>query len=79
MSTFTPNGRPKQVEDLTMPLSLPDRKIAAIDVPLRLLGDGHYLAAAFNVPIAGTWRVTAKAVVSEFEELTLRGDLEIGS
>jgi copper transport protein len=78
VSTFTPQGRPKQVEEVTVTLSLPDRKIASIDVPLQLLSDGHYLAAGFNVPIAGTWRVTAKVVVSEFVELTLRGELEVG-
>jgi hypothetical protein len=73
-----PNGRPKKIDDLTVTIALPDKKIAPIKVPLQLLSDGsHYLAPGFNVPIAGTWRVTAKPVVSQFKELTIRGDLEV--
>lgn len=78
VSTLTPEGRPKQVKELTVKLSFPKRKIASIDVPLRLLSDDHYIASGFNVPIAGTWRVTAKVVVSEFVELTLRGEFDVG-
>jgi copper transport protein len=73
-----PDGAPKDIDDLTVTLALPDRKIAPIDVPLRRLGPGHYYSPGFQLPIAGDWRLTAKPLLSEFEQPTLRGKIEIG-
>jgi copper transport protein len=78
VDTSDPNGAPKDVDDITVTLALPDRKIAPIDVPLRRLGPGHYYSPGFQVPIAGDWRITAKPLLSEFEQPTLRGSIEIG-
>ena len=53
VSTFTPAGAPLDVAEITVTFDLPSRQIAAIDVPLRDLGPGHYLSPGFDIPIAG--------------------------
>jgi copper transport protein len=77
-NTFTPSGAPFDVTELTVTIDLPDRDIAPIDVPLRRLSPGHYFAPGFDVPIDGDWRVTARPLVSEFEQPTLRGTATFG-
>ena len=77
VSALTPQGAPEDVKDLTITFSLPERDIAGIEVPLERISAGHYTAAGFSIPIAGKWVVTAKAVVSEFTERTLRAEIEI--
>jgi len=77
VSAFTPNGKPKDVEDLTITFALPDENIAAIEVPLERISAGHYTASGFAVPIAGEWQITAKVVVSEFTQRTMRTTVEI--
>jgi copper transport protein len=77
VSTFTPAGAPMDVAELTVAFDLPSRKIAAIDVPLRKLGPGHYLSPAFNIPIAGDWRVVAKARLTDVDQVTLTDTVTI--
>jgi len=77
VSTFTPAGAPMDVAELTLTFDLPSRKIAAIDVPLRKLGPGHYLSPGFNIPIAGEWRVVAKARLTDVDQVTLTDTLTI--
>jgi copper transport protein len=77
VSTFTPAGAPLDVAELTVTFDLPSRKIAAIDVPLRKLGPGHYLSPGFNIPIAGDWRVVAKARLTDVDQVTLTDTLTI--
>jgi copper transport protein len=78
VNTLTPSGAPLDVTDLKVTIDLPDRNIAPIDVGLRRLSPGHYFAPGFNVPIAGDWRVTAKPLVSQFDQPTLRGTVTFG-
>jgi len=77
VSTFTPAGAPMDVAELTVTFDLPSRKIAAIDVPLRKLGPGHYLSPGFNIPIAGDWRVVAKARLTDVDQVTLTDTVTI--
>lgn len=78
VNVLTPDGAPIDVRDLTVTIDLPDRNIAPIDVPLRRLGPGHYYAPGFDVPSAGDWRVTAKPLLSEFDQPTVRGTAAFG-
>jgi copper transport protein len=77
VSTFTPAGAPMDVAELTMTFDLPSRKIAPINVPLRKFGPGHYLSPNFDIPIAGTWRVIAKARLTDVDEVTLTDTITI--
>lgn len=78
VSTVSPDGAPKRVEDLTITFALPDRKIAPIDVPLRKLDAQHYLSPGFDLPFDGEWKVTAKPRLTEFEQPTIRGTIDVG-
>jgi copper transport protein len=77
-NTLTPSGAPLDVTELKVTIDLPDRNIAPIDVALRRLSPGHYYAPGFDVPLAGDWRVTAKPLVSQFDQPTLRGTVTFG-
>jgi copper transport protein len=77
VSTFTPAGAPLDVAELTVTFDLPSRGIAPIDVPLRKLGPGHYLSPGFDIPIAGDWRVTAKALLSDVDQVNLSDTITI--
>lgn len=73
-----PSGVPKDVQELNVTFALPDQDIAPIDVPLRRLSPGHYFSPGFDIPLAGEWRIRAEPLISEFEQPTLRGNVEIG-
>ncbi len=77
MSALKPNGDLKDVEELTISFDLPSEDISDLEVPLEKLSPGHYTANGFTLPIEGTWRVTAKVVVSEFAQRTIRSEIEI--
>jgi len=71
-------GAPTDVEELSVTFALPDKDISPIDVPLRRLSPGHYYSPGFQIPLSGEWQVTAKPLLSEFEQPTLRGTIDIG-
>ena len=75
---FTPAGAPLDAEDLTVTFELPTRDIPPIDVPLRRLSPGHYYSPGFDIPFPGEWQIAANPVVSEFEQPSLDGTVEIG-
>ncbi len=78
VDTSNRQGAPMDVDELKVTFALPDKDIAPIDVPLRRLSPGHYYSPGFQVPLDGEWRVTAKPLLSEFEQPTLRGTIDIG-
>ena len=77
VSALTPSGAPLRLAELTMTVDLPGRKIGTINVPLRDLGPGHYISPGFDIPLSGTWRVTANARLDQINEVTLVGKLGI--
>jgi len=78
VNVFSPQGTPFDAKELTVTIDLPARGIAPIAVPLRRLGPGHYLSPGFTIPLSGSWRVTAKALVSDVDLVTLTGRVPIG-
>jgi copper transport protein len=62
---------------LDLTLDLPSKGIAPLDVPITQAGPGHYLAAGVTIPIAGNWRVTARALLTPIDEATLVGYVTI--
>ena len=77
VSTLRSNGRPVNVQELRVTLDLQARRISPITLPLNRLDSGHYLTSSFNIPIAGTWRVTARPLFSAFDEETIVGNLDL--
>ncbi|MFO7590475.1 MAG: copper resistance protein CopC [Acidimicrobiia bacterium] len=74
---FSPAGAPLDVEDVTVTFALPADDVPPIDVPLRRLGPGHYFSPGFDIPFAGEWEIVANPIVSEFEQPSLEGTVEI--
>jgi copper transport protein len=72
-----PDGAPLGVQQITLTIELRSRNIGPIDVPLRHISNDHDYSPGFEIPIAGTWRVTAKIVVTQFDERTLTGAVVI--
>lgn len=77
VSVLTSNGKPRTVQNLRLTLDLAARKIPPLVVPLTSLGTGHYLASGFTVPLAGSWRVTARPLLSQFDERTLTATVDL--
>jgi copper transport protein len=78
VTALDPNGTLTNVDDITMRASLPDRDVAPIDVELRDLGPGHYVANALTFPFPGEWRLEAQVTVTGNEVEALAGTLDIG-
>jgi copper transport protein len=70
-------GQPKQIEEMTLRLSLPGRGISPIPVPLEFAGPGHYQSLRFVIPIRGRWRLDVTARTSEIDEEVLDGSVDI--
>jgi len=68
VSTETPEGGIATPLQVTMAITNTKHDIAALTVPLLRLGPGHYVAYATEIPFAGTWQVTLKALMTQFDE-----------
>jgi copper transport protein len=79
VTAILPSGAPTNLDDLTVTMDYPSRHIAPLEIPLRRLGPGHYLSPGFTIPFGGNWRLTAHALLSQFNEVTLVGVLVISS
>jgi copper transport protein len=51
----------------TATLSLPDRDIRSVHVPLRPAGRGHWSAYDVDIPIKGNWRYDVQVTMGDFE------------
>lgn len=78
VTALTPKGTLMDVEDLTVRASLPDRNIAPIDIELRALGPGHYVANALTFPLAGDWRLESQVTLTGNDVEALAGTIKIG-
>ena len=78
VTALTPEGAAMDVLEMEVELTLPERDIAPIAVPLRRLGPGHYASFDFSIPISGEWTLTADALVTDTEQRTATGEISIG-
>jgi hypothetical protein len=74
-STFA--GGPAPVLGMTIAFDNPGKGIAPINVPLLRLAPGHYASYSFQLPFAGTWRMTVKALFSQVDETTFSTNVRI--
>lgn len=74
---LTKAGQPQPVEEMTLKMSLPDKGIAAIPVPLENAGPGHYQSLSFTLPIKGRWRLDVTARTSEIDQEVFDGTVDI--
>jgi copper transport protein len=59
------------IEDVQMQLARPDGKVAALDVPLRNLGPGHYYAPQYDIPFPGDWTMVLRVRRGATDEVVL--------
>jgi copper transport protein len=77
VSTLTLNGGLTDPQDFQLTFDLPSHHIAPISAPLLHGGPGHWLTSGFELPIRGTWRVTARVRLSNIDETVLVGTIKI--
>jgi copper transport protein len=77
VNTYSPQGTPLAVDAVEMTLSLPERDIAPLAVPLRQLGPGHYLSPGLDIPLSGTWRLQAVIRLGPVDRTDVTGEIEI--
>jgi copper transport protein len=72
-------GMRVDVAELNVELSMPDRGIAAMPVPIRHtgMGMGGYRAGSTELPLAGRWRLSITVRTSEFDETTVVRQIQV--
>ena len=68
--TLTATGAVAEVQELNLSLSLPERDLGPLEVPLERAGPGHFSAYDFELPLPGEWTVDVQALVDDFTEAT---------
>jgi copper transport protein len=71
------SGQVRDIPELRLELSLPAADVGPLSVPLERAGPGHYAAYGFDLPLAGTWTITAAARVDNFREVRARTTMEV--
>jgi copper transport protein len=64
-------GAPLQPEELTLSLTLPERDLGPIDVPMVAYGSGHYSADGAEIPLAGDWDMEVVVRTSDIDQTRL--------
>lgn len=67
--TLEPTGAVARVEDLTMTMSLPERDLGPLEIPLQRAGPGHFSAYDVQLPLPGEWTVDIAAFPDQFTEV----------
>ncbi len=77
LTAITPSGAPQDVLDMSAEFSEDGRGVAPIKVPLRRLAPGHYVAVGFQIPFAGTWKLTVRSLVDQTTEVVGTAEIPI--
>lgn len=71
------DGRPVDVPQITVRMTLKARNIGPLDVPLRRLDTGHWASADVRVPMVGDWQLTVTVRTSAINQVTETRNAEI--
>ena len=64
-------------KEATLTLSLPERGIEPFERKAVLGADGYWSVRDVTIPFAGRWHLRIDALVTDFEKITLEGDLDV--
>ena len=64
-------------KEATLTLSLPERGIEPFERRGVLGADGYWSVRSVAIPFAGRWHLRIDALVTDFEKITLEGDLDV--
>jgi copper transport protein len=70
-------GINRDVPAVSGELSLPANNIGPLPVALAKTGRGQFVADKVEVPVAGTWQLTLKVRVSDFDESTVDAQVQV--
>jgi copper transport protein len=69
LAVLDERGQPKQVAEVGVTLSHPERSPGPLTVPLRYSGvPGHYISDALSLPVSGRWEMSLKIRTSDVDE-----------
>ena len=77
LTTETLDGRVANPLQVTMEVTNQHRNVGPLQVHLVRLAPGHYIAYVFELPFAGTWQVTIRALMTPFDEAVATHDITI--
>ena len=73
-----PRGRPVDVPEVTVSLTLPSQHVGPLRVMPKHLGSGTWSARDVQVPLAGDWRFDITVRTSEIDQVTVHKNAKIG-
>jgi copper transport protein len=74
---LTPTGLPADPLQISMEMTNKDHNVGPLKVPLIRAAPGHELTQGFEIPFAGTWQVSVKALVTNLDEEDARQNVTI--
>jgi copper transport protein len=78
LQLMTGDATPLNAKEATLTLSLPERGIEPMERSAERGPDGYWHVRKVELPFAGRWHVRIDALVTDFEQVTLEDDLEVG-
>ena len=72
-----PAGRPLAAREAVIVVSNPDAGIGPLRRPLAPHSDGVWRADGLVLPAGGTWHVEIDVLISDFDELSLEGEISL--
>lgn len=70
-------GAPTDVLGMEATLTLAERDVGPLQIPLRRLAPGHYFSPGFQIPYAGDWEIEARALVTDVEQVVAKATVPI--
>ncbi|HSA49508.1 MAG TPA: hypothetical protein VLH10_05270, partial [Yinghuangia sp.] len=68
---------PVDPPEVTVRISLPDKQIDGIDVPLEHIAPGQWRAQGVSMPMAGTWQVSVAVRTTDIDRATVTVPLKV--
>ncbi|MCM3266399.1 copper resistance protein CopC [Streptomyces thermoviolaceus] len=73
-----PDGQPLDVPEITVALTLPAQHLGPLPVAVERIAAGHWAATGVQIPMAGDWKVAVSVRTSDFDEVTVTRNAQIG-
>ncbi|WP_097970390.1 copper resistance CopC/CopD family protein [Streptomyces sp. gb14] len=72
------DGKPMDVPELKLALTLESKDIGPLPVAPDRLAEGHWLASAVQIPMAGDWKIDVTVRTSDIDQVTIDKNAKIG-
>ncbi|MEU4681764.1 copper resistance protein CopC [Streptomyces xinghaiensis] len=72
-----PDGKPLDAAEVKLAFTLPAEDVGPLPVKLAKLATGHWSAARFQLPLAGTWKASLTVRTSDIDQITETRNVKI--